>query len=216
MLPRLTWSRALFAIAAAVMSAAVTDSIVECLSNAGAFGAATFTDHSSLDIIPALSVALILCGLIVAGIVRRTVRHAGAAPSWLRSIGEVARERRVAYILPAVLAIQLGALWLMETVEQIAVAGHPLAGVLWLGGPIAVSLACHALGCVITTVLLGRIVRWSAQTVVKVIRLIRLWLCLIADGPSASHMHASIVVRGGTRAPLLRRLRGRAPPPLFA
>ena len=73
-----------FCLAAAVIAAAIADPVVEFASNHGAFGAGNFTDHSSLDVVPALIAGLIAAALAVGLRVRSHFADA-TAPSrdWL-------------------------------------------------------------------------------------------------------------------------------------
>ncbi|MGB8910331.1 MAG: hypothetical protein WCC84_16415 [Candidatus Cybelea sp.] len=142
----------------AVIAAAVADPIVEFASNAGWLGAGSFTDHSNLDIIPAL---LLGVGLLALYMVRRA--HAVLAG---RAI-----PRRIAGLLPTVFVLQITTLYAMETLEQIAVWGHPFGAAVWLGGPPAISLAIHAAICMTVTYVVVRSGRTLAATTLRVIRL---------------------------------------------
>lgn len=209
------FSKAVFCLATAVTAAAVVDPVVERLSDAGLFGQGNFTDHSSLDVIPALFVGFLLCALFVAATVRRALRRS-PAPDWLRhcalSIGECSAGR----LLPLIFAAQLGVLWTMETLEQAVVAGHPLGGTIWLGGPILISLAAHAAGCVVFTWMLSRALRRSAQAIFDVVSFIRYLLVLLR--PNGAQRRARPLNPAFPRPlePVLARLCGRAPPYLSA
>lgn len=149
-----------FCAAIAVIAAAVADPIVEFCSNAGLLGTGRYTDHSNLDVAPALVAGF---GLLALYLVRRAPAIlAGRAPSCC-----------VARSLPAILVLQLAALFLMETAEQILVCGHPLGSTIWLGAPLPIALAIHALVAfgIVSTVVRSK--RALAATTLRVIRSIR-------------------------------------------
>jgi len=166
-----------FCLAVAVLAAAVADPLVEAASNAGWFGPGTFTDRSSLDVLPALCIGCafaIVCLVLRVRLLRLSNEALGSHPLTL---------------LPAILATQLGVLFCMETAEQYVVWGHTFGGTIWLGGPVAVSLAVHAATCVAVTLIAARSIRSLATAAVRVIRLIE----------------ARAVRRPGGRSPLVAR-----------
>ena len=54
-----------FSVAVAIIAAAVADPILESASNAGLFGHGSFTDHSNLDVLPALCIGLLAVAIHV-------------------------------------------------------------------------------------------------------------------------------------------------------
>jgi hypothetical protein len=152
--------RTLFAVAAAIAAASATDPIVEALSNSGFFGPGRFTDHSSVDVVPAAILAALICLAVV--IFR-------ARESWMRQWAPHVGARSLPRMLPAIFIIQIAALFAMESLEQNAVYGHPLGGALWLGGPALFSLLLHAVGCILTTFGLARLLRAAVRGVVRVV-----------------------------------------------
>jgi hypothetical protein len=155
----------------AVIAAAIADPIVEFASNAGWLGTASLTDHSNLDVIPAL---LFGAGLLALYMVRRA--HAVLAG---RAI-----PRRIAGLLPIVFVLQVATLYTMETLEQIVVWGHPLAAAVWLGGPVTISLGIHAAICVTVAYAIARSGRTLAATTLRVIRLVSAIARFAAHGPA--------------------------------
>ncbi|TAM86979.1 hypothetical protein EPN42_12190 [bacterium] len=207
----------IFCLAAAMTAAAVVDLIMERLSNTGIFGPGAFTDHSNLDIVPALGAAAALSLIVVIGLVRRTLAGASYAPRWLRITARAAGDATLPRVLPAIYTLQIATLFAMESVEQVIVAGHPLGGSIWLGGPPLLSLLLHALGCVALTTILSHVLRWSAQTLLEIVAIVR-ELVLATLGAPASTAAVS-AQRTTLRRPLeevIERLTGRAPPYLFA
>ena len=192
----------LFCLAVGIIAAAVADPIVEFASNAGCFGHGVFTDRSNLDVLPALAAA---AGLLALFMLRkaRAVLDGSVLP------------RRCWTLLPAIFAVQLVALFVMETTEQIVLRGGILGPAIWLGGPIAVSLAIHAASCAALTLLFVRSARGLAKTTLHVLRVIH----AIA---TFSVMRGVVVrLRAGDVAPckdvpLLCRIGERAPPLMLA
>ncbi len=64
------------------------DPVVEFFSNAGAFGAQQYTDHSNLDVIPALLVGAALSALFVIVLARRMLSGNLYPSPWLRRCAE--------------------------------------------------------------------------------------------------------------------------------
>lgn len=195
-----------FCIASAVIAAAIADPLVEAASNAGWFGQGTFTDHSSLDVLPTL-----FCGAIfvVCYLVLRVRREL------LRASGNALRAR-VGRLLPFIIAGQLSVLYAMETIEQIVVAGHPLGGTVWLGGPIWFSLCAHALAGIAVAYALARLTYTCTHTTLRVIRRLRALAtrALHAPAPLVVHRRGMAWVRRSS--PVRCRIGNRAPPFTFA
>jgi len=104
----------------------------------------------------------------------------------------------------------------METLEQVAVIGRPLGGIIWLGGPVAVSLLLHAAGCLAFAWLLARALRWSAETIVDVVAFIRQLFCALVPQRTVRPPRALDLAPARFLEPILARLNGRAPPSLSA
>ena len=68
----------------------------------------------------------------------------------------------------------------MESCEQVIVFGHIAGGILWLGGPIVISLFVHAVACVLVAMTATRAVKALARTTLRVLRVIRTWITLPA------------------------------------
>jgi hypothetical protein len=148
--------RGLFCLAVAVSAASLTDPLVEGASNAGWFGAANFTDHSTIDVVPALLTAAVLAVLYVVLRARPLAARHPDAVARLRASLRPCRSRPLVRLVPAIFAVQLGVLYCMETVEQVVVAGHAQGGLIWLGAPAAIALALHFAACLVATFVLAR------------------------------------------------------------
>jgi hypothetical protein len=191
----------LFGAVAGISAAALADPLVEAASNAGCFGRGNFTDHSMLDVLPAALTAALLALLYVVVRARAALGAPLAAP-------------RVRFVttLPAVFAAQLGALYAMETLEQIAVTGHVLGGALWLGAPVAIALALHALVCVAAVWILSRALDAATRGALGAARLVRA-LLVRRSFPRAAGLRARDRAPATPRMhPLASRSGKRAPP----
>ncbi|HTU70792.1 MAG TPA: hypothetical protein VMF11_10795 [Candidatus Baltobacteraceae bacterium] len=195
-----------FGLAVAVIAAAIADPIVETVSNAGWFGPGSFTDHSNLDVLPALLAGAVLVGCYLVLRVRRAL---------LRASGEALRAN-VARLLPFIFLAQMGVLFAMETTEQLVVSGHTMGGTIWLGGPIWFSLTVHAAMSILVAYALARTACACAHTTLRAVR------HLHALAIRALHGQAPIALRRRERtafarlAPVRCRIGNRAPPFAFA
>jgi hypothetical protein len=208
--------KAIFCLDAAIAAAAVIDPILESLSNKGVFGAGHYTDRSNLDVVPALCVALALSLVVAIGIARRVLARNCYAPEWLRLSATALEDLALRPLLPAVFILQIAALFTMETIEQVAVAGHPLGGAVWLGGPVAISLALHAIGSVFVTWTIARILQWSGQTLADVVVFVRRLIQTLRAGDVKPLTRIAKAPSLRFLEPVLARLKGRAPPYHFA
>ncbi len=203
-----------FCIAAALIAASIADPLMEFASNRGLFGPGSLTDHSNQDVFPALAVGLAFgAGYLVLRVRRLLAR--GETPLAVR-VPAHSQPRPFLRLLPIVYVVQLMVLFAMETVEQVVVAGHPLGGTVWLGGPPVVSLAVHAACCGLTTLLLGSLLRELTRKAVNIVVAI-----VDAIGLASRSSHALFIrvlhrADARRRAPLLSRIGDRAPPLLAA
>jgi hypothetical protein len=203
--PQRTW----FCILVAVVAAALADPLVEFASNAGAFGRCNCTDHSNLDVFPALFVGLVLgIALLSLRIRKLLVASFGRTPA----PAAVLAPRPLMRIVPVVFAIQLAVLFAMETTEQFIVRGHGLGGTIWLGAPVPISLAIHATFAIIATFAISRLLCTITQASVRIVIFLRA-IVLSARGqlrtlaplryPMAFRRTTPLVCRNGMRAPPL-------------
>lgn len=200
-----------FCLAVAVIAAALADPLVEFASNAGWFGAGAFTDHSNLDVAPALVIGLLLLGLHVALKVRAALQSPGHHQDLSREAGQ-ALASGIARLLPAIFMLQIIALYLMETAEQFAVWGHTLGPTVWLGGPVLVSLGVHGLTCAAVAFVIANRVRALAATTVRLIRLIRALATFAFGADQLVVPQGPLGVTLRKPAPVLCRIGERAPP----
>jgi hypothetical protein len=115
-------------------------------------------------------------------------------------------------MLPSIFLLQLIALFGMETLEQIATAGHPLGGTLWLGGPALFSLAAHFISCVLCAWALYHGLRWSARAIVRAMRIALEVLRRLLEAPAVPRFGFCFTPRSKFIEPYLHALHGRAPP----
>lgn len=163
-----------FCLAVATIAAAIADPMVEYASNAGWFGPGRFTDHSNGDVIPALLAGLLLVGIFAALKVRADI--GGAKTNVFRAFDRACGPALVG-LLPFAYALQLIALYVMESCEQMVLWGHLGSATLWLGAPVIVSLSVHAIICVAVAFAAAKLVNLFGATTLRVIRLIRSLAC---------------------------------------
>jgi hypothetical protein len=150
---------ALYALAVAAISAALGDLLVESLSNHGVFGPGRFTDGSTIDVAPVTIAGLVLL-----------VAYFGKRVWCWRTAAFALTARSVVRLFPAMLALHVALLWGMETLEQRIVLGQLLGGTVWLGGPVLVSLALHAVLCALVAYLVLAAIRFLEPRAVRFIR----------------------------------------------
>ena len=198
-----------FSLAVAVIAATVADPLLEAASNAGVFGSGTFTDHSNLDVLPALGFGIIAVVIHVLLRIRGRNGNDAMIKECLRR-WDVSLRWRAATLLPLTFVAQMLALYSMETIEQIVVAGHPLGGLIWLGAPAAIAVTVHALMCVaaffVATCVMHE-VAWATLRVVTVICAI-----LTRDDIRAFVVPRLRILLRKEQAPELWTAGGRAPP----
>ncbi len=146
-------------MAVAVIAAAIADPLVESVSNLGWFGPGSLTDHSNLDVFPALLAGIALLTLFMVRKARAVLAGRALSTGW-------------ATLLPAIFVLQIFTLYVMETIEQLLAFGHVLGPTIWLGAPPTISLGIHAVvgtavGCAII-----RSRRTLAGTTLRAVRLI--------------------------------------------
>jgi hypothetical protein len=203
-----------FCLAVAAISAAIADPLVEWASNAGRFGPGNFTDHSSADVVPALLVGVLFVVTHLLLRVRRALTS-GPAHDLLRASRE-ALIGRVTRLLPIMFAVQILALYCMETAEQLAVIGHPLGGTIWLGGPALVSLLVHALTCTLVACSASKALCALTQSAVQAVRLILAMAARPARGVSPAELGRPTTCSSPISFFVLCNVGERAPPLLTA
>lgn len=132
--------------------------MVETLSNAGLFGRG-YSDHNHISVIPALVAGLLLM-LIALG--RRCIelcRRSSERRDWMPGVARHICASSPARDLPYVLVLQIAALYVMESTEQLLLGGRLLGGAAWLGGPVWFSLLAHALAGAACTLAITRTAR---------------------------------------------------------
>ncbi|HTJ27523.1 MAG TPA: hypothetical protein VMA36_15285 [Candidatus Limnocylindria bacterium] len=204
-------ARLLFCLATALTAAAIADPLVERLSNAGIFGAGRFTDRSNADVVPALCLGALFAALFVLALARRLLARTSTT-RWLRVSDAALSSSVVTRLLPATFAVQIATLFGMETLEQTLVFGRDFGGTVWLGGPLLVSLAIHALACVAVAALLAGLLHRLARHVAEVIAFVRQLILAWAALTPAPPARVLLIPPRRSQEPALARLQGRAPP----
>jgi len=201
-------------VAVAFIASALADPVVESVSNTGIFGG-HYADDNHIGIIPTLLVGLILVfemlALRFAAIWRHSRNRSGDG---LVDVARKFASGPFARDIPAVLVMQFGALFLLESAEQLTVGGKLLGGIAWLGGPILFSLVTHMFvgaGC---TLALGALMRAVTRAFASIVQTAIRFIWLAIRCPSGGQFNIDRRVETGprTQAPHVRQIGGRAPP----
>jgi hypothetical protein len=167
---RLAWSRLPFLIAVALIAAALGDPLVETIANTGLFGHG-YADNNHLSVVPTLIAGALLAFALIwrrcLELLHRPVEHR----DWLVEIATRISARSPLQDLPYVLILQFGALYVMESSEQILSGGSLLSGTAWFGGPIWFSVLTHVLLGTACTVLVARAMRSIVKRCATLIRI---------------------------------------------
>ena len=202
-----------FLFAVALVAAALGDTVVETIANSGLLGGG-YADDNHASVVP----TLLLGGMLALEVARRRCAEmlhggAGVRTDWVIDLARRYTPGSLPRDLTIVFALQLSALFLMESAEQLAFGGKLLGGTAWLGGPVVFSLLAHALigaGC---TFFLGRFVRSLLATVANIVRC-ALDYILIETARTSGHFASGRDEAPHHRAgaPLARQFGDRAPP----
>lgn len=207
-------SRLPFLVAVALLAAALGDALVESISNTGIFGPQYF-DHNHLSIVPTLIAG---GALALEGAVARCVAlwrcALDARRDWLGDAATSIAMHPPLRDVPAVFAMQLLALFAMESTEQVVFAGKLLGGTAWLGGPVLFSLALHALLALGCTFLLGWTMRGIAAAFASfVVSAIACAAITLPREPAATiRRRRDVPAFVRPQAPHARQIGERAPP----
>jgi hypothetical protein len=208
-------SRLPFFLAIALIAAALTDPFVESVSNTGLLGRG-YSDNDHLGVLPTLLVGTVLAlGIAAMRCVEVWRRETATERHWLGDAAKDFSARSPIRDLPLIFGLQLCALFLLESSEQLLDGGHLLGGTVWLGGPIAFSLATHGLVGAACTYALGafmrafvRIFRVFVRTALHFIWLSATRKCKGIGLRRTERLHH-------VRPPRVHQVGGRAPPRLL-
>ncbi|MBV8074566.1 MAG: hypothetical protein JO140_03975 [Candidatus Eremiobacteraeota bacterium] len=181
--------RFLYCLAAGVIAAALADPLVERASNAGLFGPGNYTDHSTIDVLPTLILGALFALWFLVVRLRAACVSRAAIGCWLHASNRLLAPRAVVRLLPAVFALQLVTLYVMETIEQQIVAGHVLGGTIWLGAPVAIALSIHALFCAAIALSIAWVLRVLAHAALQIVRLVLELATFVRDELVSACLH---------------------------
>jgi hypothetical protein len=209
--------RAVFICAVAFLAATLGDALVESISNAQLLWHGSYTDRSSLDLLPMSAAALIAFVVTLTLVLTNHLKRAGASVRglWL-SASRALVPHDIPPLLPTVFALQIPTLFAMETIEQIVVYGRPLGGTLWLGGPIVAALFLHALVAAMCALLVARGLSALAKTLLRAVALVFSWFLhrlstrpafVFHSQPLRQTAHVFSLTHTGERGPPLFTLR---------
>jgi hypothetical protein len=203
-----------FLMAAALVAAAFGDWFVESLSNTGIFGAA-YHDDNHLSVVPTMLTGLIVVLEIAAFRFLQVWRSApGRSRSWIAAAASDLTTHKPVEDFACVFVLQIAAVFAMENAEQLLAGGRLLGGTVWLGAPLAASLAMHAfigLSCVL---LLRRLMRLLIDAFVSLahIALGFIFIARECESSGAFVRRRRDPERRSTVSAPARHVGGRAPP----
>jgi hypothetical protein len=213
---RLPARRALLFLAAAVLSAVISDWVIETAANLGLYGPA-FADHDQRSVLATTTAGVVLAvaAIVVSLLERWRVLRGDSPQDWLVDAARDISRHWSWRAFPSTLAVAIAVRYAMESAELLRTSGHVAVGLGWLGGPVLIALALHALFCVLTVLVLvavmQTVVRAFDAVVVAVATLIAVLLSAISpSGDFARRDPFRRVVH--CRSLLGRRLGERAPP----
>jgi hypothetical protein len=206
-------SRLPFLMAAALIAAALGDSIVESLSNAGIFGG-SYHDDDHVSVLPTLLLgAIVVLEIVTARCFDLLRARPAGSRGWIVDLAANVSTRKPLRDFPLVFALQMAALFAMESSEQLLAVGKLLGGTAWLGGPVLASLVTHALIGWSALLLLRHVMRALLALLVSFARVAIDFISL------ARTREASIFIcrhdeprRNLARSARARHIGGRAPP----
>jgi hypothetical protein len=213
---RTAW-RALLFLAAAVLSAVISDWVIETAANVGLYGPA-FADHDQRSLLATSTAGamLALAAVIVVLVERCRSRRGGGAPrDWLAETAHDIAARWSWRAFPSTLAVAIVVRYAMESAELLRTTGHVATGLGWLGGPLLIALLLHAAFCALTLLALLTAMRGLARAFDAVLAFVTLLVAIVLSvRPASSHFtprarRRPFVLR---RSPLATRLGERAPP----
>lgn len=201
----------------ALAAAALGDTIVEWSANAGLFGPG-YSDGDQRSVVPTLVCAGILgLQLVVA---RAVAMLRGQTPASARDVvlATASRLSRRSLLrdLPAIGGLQLAGVYAMESAEAALRGGSVASGLAWLGAPVIVALAIHAVVCFLCVLMAGALLRASvAMCASLVLRVLAASYDVESPAPAFVARRARELPRAAARGSVRQRGK-RAPPFLLA
>jgi hypothetical protein len=212
--------RAFLFLAAAAISAVVSDCVIENAAQLGLYGQ-SFAEHDQRSAICTLTagVVLVLAAALIALLERLRIRQTVVPDhDWVADaahhIATKVSWRALAPTLGAALLVR----YAMESSEVLSNTGHLAVGLGWLGGPLVVALAVHAVCCALALLGLTALMRSLDDAMHLLVATI---IALLAALDTLL-VRKSVAVRGDRRraahrsSPLARALGERGPPSLVA
>jgi len=143
---------------------------------------------------------------------RRMLLAGGRSSENLLRASNEALRGGIARFLPLMFAAQILILYLMETAEQYVVWHHSLAGTIWLGAPVLISLAVHAFACAFVAYAAARSIHAFARTTLHIVQRMRALATLPVRGQRTLSRRYPRLVTLREIGPVLCRIGERAPP----
>jgi hypothetical protein len=203
-------------LTAAIVAAAVGDSLVETVSNSGILGRG-YNDGDHSSVVPALVAAAFIALVAVAARCLALLRKLDLSKPCSSAAGGPRAPRQAAGAdIAIVLTMQFATLFTMESAEQLTSGGRLLGGLVWLGGPVAFSLSTHALLGTLCAVAVAALARSILASVASFVRetLDAILFALTRAGKRPFVRRCDDPSSARAQAPHVRQIGGRAPPRL--
>jgi hypothetical protein len=206
----------LSSFAIALVAAALSDPLVETISNTGIFGRGFRDDNHQ-------SVATVLVAGTVLGLLLLVARFRFGASGaqtgsrdWLREVVCGLSKSSPSRHIAAIFAAQIAVVYTMEFCEQLLTPGASIAGLSWLGAPIVFSLPIHFAVCVFCAYAVRHITRAIVPGFIAVICdvLDRILAEFARNGAGTVFVNSIEQLVRHVELTAADRIRGRAPPSL--
>ena len=203
----------LFFVAAALLSALLSDWTIEGSASMGLFGQIfNVPDQRS-----AVCTAAVVVGLVFLCILTRVLEKLSILRSdgdWIEEAARDISSRWSWSALGATYAVALVARYAMESARQIEQTGQIARGWDWLGGPLVIALVIHAVLCALACVGLFAFMRELDRTLDRVVAFVRTLITILDiythNVTRCTDRIRSVVYR--RNCALARHLGERAPP----
>lgn len=190
---------------------------VTALTRAGVVSG-PYASYSHGAIVPTLVAALVLGAIALLNVAGEALaRSARIRGDWVAQVAARIAAVSPLRLLPIVFAMQLLALYAMESAEQIVAFGHPLGFVASLGTPVILVLTVHAFAALIVVGSISHACRALTVAARAIAQALRLPMKrLTAREPSAAFNVRRLQIEAGSNAkrltPLAWRIANRPPP----
>jgi hypothetical protein len=184
---RLPARRALLFLAAAVLSAVMSDLVIETAANLGLYGR-SFADHDQRSVLATTTAGVVLAvaAIVVSLLERWRVLRGDSSQDWLVDAARDISARWSWCAFPSTLTVAIAVRYTMESAELVRTSGHIAVGLAWLGGPVLIALALHAVFCILAVLGLIAVMHAFARAFDAVVVAIATLIAVLSSAISPS------------------------------